>query len=266
MFEAQEWVLDSGSLTMRYHLAAWDEETVGGPTAVISHFQVHHPADAKTAFSVFRNWCEERAVVLVSCRLGHDRLLESGFLEAAGFRFIELNYRPELVRLRSLDLGVTESMEIHKAVEEDCALLADMASHVFRAGRFHSDPMISPTIGDRRYRVWIENAFRNPWQTVLRCTDGGVVVAFFVVEARGSTGRFWSLVGLAPGLAGRGLGTQVWRSLLRFHQQEGVDQISTSISSLNVPVLNLYVKLGFRFPPPEMTLHWCPRGPVGMPG
>ena len=32
-------------------------------------------------------------VMLVSCRLAQDRLVECAFLESHGFRFIELNYR-----------------------------------------------------------------------------------------------------------------------------------------------------------------------------
>jgi hypothetical protein len=47
--------------------------------------------------------------------------------------------------------------------------------------------------------------------------------------------------------------------LLRHHQGEGAQTVSTSISSHNVPVFNLYVALGFRFPAPSVTLQWCPR-------
>jgi RimJ/RimL family protein N-acetyltransferase len=86
-----------------------------------------------------------------------------------------------------------------------------------------------------------------------------------VVEEPTLTSRFWSLVGLAPGLAGKGLGLRVWNAVLAFHHREGVHEVSTSISSHNVAVHNLYVRLGFRFPAPTITLHWCPFGSLRLP-
>jgi ribosomal protein S18 acetylase RimI-like enzyme len=71
---------------------------------------------------------------------------------------------------------------------------------------------------------------------------------------------FWSLIGLAPGLQGRGLGKRVWNAMLHQHRERGIDTVSTSISSHNVAVFNLYVALGFRFPAPSMTLQWRPPG------
>jgi len=103
------------------------------------------------------------------------------------------------------------------------------------------------------------NAFERPTQRVLKCLLDGAVVGFFVVEAPQAGHVFWSLTGLAPGLQGRGLGKRVWQAMLRHHQGEGAHTVSTSISSHNVPVFNLYVALGFRFPAPSVTLQWCPR-------
>jgi hypothetical protein len=34
------------------------------------------------------------------------------------------------------------------------------------------------------------------------------------------------------------------------------EAVTTTISSRNTRVLNLYAKLGFRFMPPEITFHW----------
>ena len=104
--------------------------------------------------------------------------------------------------------------------------------------------------------------FVNPGQSVLKCVMGHRTIAFMVVEKPTEATRFWSLVGLAPGLAGHGFGRRVWQTMLAFHHREGVTEVSTSISSHNTAVHNLYVALGFRFPPPAITLHWCPSGPL----
>ena len=70
------------------------------------------------------------------------------------------------------------------------------------------------------------------------------------------------LVALAPELSGKGLGRRIWCAVLAMHHHEGVEEVATSISSHNSIVHNLYVSLGFRFPLPEIILHWCPAGPL----
>jgi len=265
MFEIRERAIDTAALTMRYHSAPWDTPTVGGSVAVISEISVRDPEHAREDFRVFREWCADDRVVLVSCRIPHEHLQECGFLEMEEFRFIELNYRPELAQLQSRDVGDSDELLVEPAADVDEPVIASIAGRIFEAGRFHRDPMIDPRIGDLRYRRWVSNAFRNPRQSVLKCLRNRDIQAFFVVESPSVTSRFWSLVGLAPGLSGRGIGTNVWRAVLRWHRAEGVDVVSTSISSLNAPVLNLYVKLGFRFPAPMITLHWCPRGRIVAP-
>lgn len=265
MFEVQEQSIETQALTLRYHLNPWDEPTVGAPVAAISGIEVHDADRAREDFRKFRDWCSLSGVVLVSGRLFHDRLTECAFLESQGFRFIELNYRPELAGLQLLDQGAVDEFVVEAATPTDAGPIAEIAGRIFEAGRFRADPLIDPGIGDLRYRRWVENAFRNPAQSVLKCGREGRIEAFLVVEMPQRGHRFWSLVGLAPGLGGRGLGTRVWRAMLRWHRAEGVDRVATSISSLNAAVFNLYVKLGFRFPPPSITLHWCPRGPVTRP-
>jgi RimJ/RimL family protein N-acetyltransferase len=262
MFEVIEQQIDTPALRMRYHLAPWDAATVGAPVAVISSLEVLDFAAAKLEFERFQSWYRGHEVALISCRLPHVRLTECGFLESYGFRFIELNYRPECAALAQMNLDDSAPYDVEPASPADESLIAEMAGQVFEASRFHHDPMIDPRIGHRRYQMWIHNAFRNPEQSILKCSGGGRIVAFFVVEAPQPQRRFWSLVGLAPGMGGRGVGASVWRAVMRWHRQEGVEHVSTSISSLNLRVHNLYVKLGFRFPAPDITLHCCPLGPI----
>jgi len=265
MFEAVESVVKTSALSMRYHVNPWDEPTVGGIVATITSMAVHEQGQAAADFRLFSEWCDANRVLLVCCRLPHDRLDLSGFLEARGFRFIELNYRPELNNLNLIDLGRADGVTVEEAGVVDEGRIAEIAGEIFEAGRFHADPLIDPRVGDLRYRRWVTNAFRNPAQRVWTCCEAGQIRAFFVVQTPAPDRRFWSLVGMAPGLSGRGLGARMWRAMLRKHREQGAGQVSTSISSLNVAVLNLYVKLGFRFPSPEITLHWCPRGRVPGP-
>ncbi len=91
----------------------------------------------------------------------------------------------------------------------------------------------------------------------------GRPVAYMVVAYPAEASCFWSLNGLAPGMAGQRLGRRAWQAMLAFHHAEGMQDVSTSISSLNVAAFNLYVALGFHFPAPSITLHWCPSARSG---
>ncbi len=262
-FSFQEERFESPALELRYHLAPWDEPVFQGRTAAISGISVRSMAGAGAAFDAFRDWCERNHVLLVSCRLPQDQLLECGFLESQGFRFIELNYRP--TRLGLDGFVADREIAVRMAGPSDLAEISGFAGRIFDSGRLHLDPQVGPGLGNRRYAAWAANAFHHPGQSVLKCVMDDRTVAFMVVEQPAPSTRFWSLVGLAPGLAGHGLGRRVWQTVLAFHHREGVREVSTSISSHNVAVHNLYATLGFRFPPPTITLHWCPFGPVGRP-
>jgi GNAT superfamily N-acetyltransferase len=263
LFDYVEVRTESPALDLSYHLAPWDKPIFGGNTAVIASIHVRAEAEAEPAFQTFRNWCLHNRTKLVSCRLPQEQLAECGFLEKHDFRFIELNYRPTLKGIDgfSPDAEITVSPALPRDAEE----ISGFAAQIFTTGRFHVDPLVGPEIGNRRYGVWAANAFRHPHQRVLKCEMGARIVAFMVVEEPTASSRFWSLVGLAPGLAGKGLGRRIWRAVLAFHHREGVDEVSTSISSHNAAALNLYVSLGFRFPDPTITLHWCPFGSLRSP-
>ncbi len=260
MFSFVEERIAIPALELTHHLAPWDRPIFGANTAVISSIQCRSGTRADAAFGDFRSWCETNDVRLVSCRLAMDQLVECAFLEARGFRFIELNYRPEVVGLDRF--AGDPDISICVAEPSDEPEISSIARQIFDVGRLHVDPQVGAEIGNRRYAAWAANAFENPGQQVLKCLMDGRLIAFMVVERPTPESRFWSLVGLAPGLAGQGLGRRVWNTMLAFHHRAGVQAVSTSISSHNVAVHNLYVSLGFRFPAPTITLHWCPFGPV----
>lgn len=263
MFSYIEERTECSALDMTYHLAPWDEPIFQGKTAVVSSIHLRDESEAAPAFEVFRRWCLRNHTKLVSCRLPQDQMAECGFLEKQGFRFIELNYRPMLTGLG----GFSEDAEIAicAALPEDAEEISGFAAQIFSSGRLHVDPLVGPEIGNRRYGAWAANAFHHPDQRVLKCEMGSRIVAFMVVEQPTPASRFWSLVGLAPGLAGKGLGRRIWKAMLGFHRRDGVEEVSTSISSHNVAVHNLYASLGFRFPMPTITLHWCPFGSLQLP-
>ncbi len=260
MFEVRPEVIATPALKLSFHVAPWDRPAFGADTAVLSEIEIIDPDAARRDFRRFRTWCRRRGIALVACRLDQARLDALAFLEGQGFRFIELNYRPHRTALE--DFTPDPAIAMQAAAPQDRATLAAIAGRIFAAGRLQVDPMIDSRIGDRRYAMWASNAFDNPAQSVVKCLLDGELAAFLVIEAPSPAERFWSLVGLVPAFAGRGIGRKIWKHVLACHHREGVARVSTSISSHNTAVHNLYVGLGFRFSAPTVTLHWCPGGPV----
>jgi hypothetical protein len=268
LFDYIEERSEGDTLSLCYHLTPWDRPIFQANTAIISSIRIQVGMDfnvpeTSRTFQAFYEWCKCNNVRLVSCRLPQDQLIECAFLESRGFRFIELNYRPTLIGLGGFCADA--EISICSATPSDAAEVSSIAAQIFEAGRLHVDPQVGRALGDRRYAAWAANAFNHPAQHVLKCQMHGRTIGFMVVEQPTPTSRFWCLVGLAPGLGGQGLGRRVWQSALAYHHWEGVEKISTSISSHNVAVHNLCASLGFRFPAPSITLHWCPFGPVKAP-
>ncbi len=254
-FRYQATSVRTAAVEFDYFAVPWDTKIIGRQVAQLEQFRILDAPRAQADFKEFSQWCEEHNVFLCSCRLPHASLAESMFLEEHGFRFIELNYLPEIDGLSAFSLD-SEDITVEKATLADREFLADVAGRIYQHGRFHQDARLGAEVGNKRYRAWLLNSFECDTQTVYNCLLAGRTAAFFVVEARGLDHAFWSLVGLVPEFAGRGLAKAVWRAMLAYHRRQGVTRVSTSISSHNIPVLNLYVRLGFRFPAPSMTLHW----------
>jgi ribosomal protein S18 acetylase RimI-like enzyme len=258
-FEYQVESIRTPALSMDYHLVPWDSDIFGQPVAQISQLRITDAMQAHRDYQPFARWCSQHAIQLCACRIPAGDMVESMFLEDQGFRFVELNYLPVLTRLQERSLE-SNDIQVTAAETQDREALADMAEATLLHGRFHQDPRIDPALGGKRYRAWMRNAFTRSTQQVLKCLLDGAIVGFFVVEQPQPTHCFWSLTGLAPGLQGRGLGKRVWNAVLDHHRRAGMELVSTSISSHNVAVFNLYVSLGFRFPAPSITLQWRPPG------
>ena len=155
---------------------------------------------------------------------------------------MELNYRPSLVGLG----GFFDDAEIDPpaAASDDRGDLGFRRRGSLTPAGCTSIPRSAPRSATAGMPRGQQTPSVTPRRSVLKCLMDGRIVAFMVSSNRRPASRFWSLVGLAPGLTGQGLGRRVWQAVLAFHHREGVEEISTSISSHNVAVHNFYVSLG----------------------
>lgn len=246
--------IDAAGVGLTAELVPWDAEVLGFPVASLSRFRVEEQADVRAAFQALDEWLDANAVGLVSCRLPAAGLRESFALEAAGFRFIETVLHPVFRDLQKRPPGAPE-LTVSGVRPPEVEALAQLAESCFGFERFHADPRLDDRAADRRYGNWVRNAAGSARQELLKIEDDGQVVAFFIVEAPAPIEAYWHLTAVAPAFQGQGYGRRVWRAVMDMHREQGVDSVATTIAARNVPVLNLYASLDFRFLPPEMTFH-----------
>jgi GNAT superfamily N-acetyltransferase len=247
--------IETEGLSLQAALVSWDTEIFDYPVAQIECFNILDHDQFRNDYMVFESWLDLNHCRIVSCRLSHDKLYESIFLEEKGFRFIETVLHPkfdDLLRLNIFDQGLTITL----ADEADLPVLTRIAESAFTNERFHVDPRLDPRRGDIRYVRWVANTLTHPRQRLLKILDNEIIVAFFIIEVMDDGHVYWHLTAVSPQHQGKGYGRRTWLAMLRYHQENGSLAVSTTISARNIPVLNLYSSLNFRFLPPEMTFHW----------
>lgn len=243
------------ALVMTWSLASWDEAVCGFPVIQITAIQVIG-SDAGIDMLRFEQMRDAIGAGLVSCRLPHDRLKESIFLEDNGFRFIEMLYAPEL-DLTEFKFDINAGLlSVRRANTKDLPGLLEIARMAFNNERFKMDPRLHPGISEQRFKNWVATSFHHATHELYVLSDGARIIAFFVTESLSDGTCYWHLNAVAPDAQGQGYGRRAWLSMLHQAANFGAKRVRTSIAARNHRVLNLYARLGFTFLPPSMTFHW----------
>lgn len=255
MISPESTVFETPSLKATLREVPWDSAVFGFPVALIEDVRGMRGELAESDFQGIREWLDANAVRLVTCRLPHDQLTVSFFLEQLGFRFVEMVLHPFIERLGEQRLD-DQGLRVSTAVSADLEALVAIAETAFGCERYHVDPRIDRDKANMRYGNWVRGCLRHPSQRLLKVTEGEQIVALFVTETQQPGRAYWHLTAVAPPFQGNGIGRRAWKAMLRYHQEQKIDVVATTISARNNRVLNLYSHLGFRFSPPEMTFHW----------
>lgn len=247
--------LSAPDLELSMELVPWDTESFGVRVAQVESIAVHQPRQAMDRAAAMQAWLESNEVMLASARLKEHRLAESFLLEAAGFRFVEMVYSMHL------DLSPQPSDEAplcwEHATAQDLPELQSIAATAFATGRWNVDWRVGPALAGRRYADWVLRSLDSATQQVLLVRHEGRVAGFFIVEELDDDAAYWHLTAVSPHLHGRGWGRRMWRSMALRHAAMGARTVRTTISARNIPVLNLYARLGWRFEECQMTFHWA---------
>ena len=157
MTQAEPLDIKTPALRISCSLVPWDTAAFGFPVAQITKLEVRDCRIASQEYKKVRNWLDYLNIRILSCRLPHECLSESTFLEAQGHRFIEMVLHPCLSNL-GLQKLPSDTLSITPAKEDEIHDLSAIAERAFHFERFHSDPRLDPHMGNVRYARWVSIA------------------------------------------------------------------------------------------------------------
>ena len=204
-------------------------------------------------------WALRNAVELVACRVPADSTKAAGLLEAAGFRFIELQTQATLGRLDPERLSPCR-LTVRAAESGDHEALLALAGSAFAHGRYHSDSLFPRGLADRRFRAWVQSAISETngaaWIGVVGSV--GQPVAFLLAEIESGVADI-RLAAADPEKASLA-GPELILGALHALASRGARRVTARLSAANSAAMNVYASMGFRFHDPSLVLHWIRPG------
>jgi hypothetical protein len=126
--------------------------------------------------------------------------------------------------------------------------IADICHNAFFYGRFHRDFNIDSKKADARYENWLKQLY-GAGQVYGLLYEGKV--AGFIAHSEGRL----VLHAMSAAYRGKGLAKFFWSGVCQHLFEDGHAEIQSSISFVNMAVINLYTALGFRFRNPVDVYH-----------
>jgi len=174
-----------------------------------------------------------------------DPLADKRFLHENGFYYCDTLIEPfsSAAEFKPL-LRPAASFSRETAIGPLVAICAGAFEH----GRFHRDFNVERSRADLRYQSWLKTlhaagkVYGLEWE--------GELAGFIAHE-----GAKFVLHALGPKHRGRGIAKYLWSVVCADLVQQGATELSSSISTTNLPAVNLYAALGFRFRNPIDVYH-----------
>ncbi|MHC5060956.1 MAG: GNAT family protein [Planctomycetota bacterium] len=245
----------------------WETRNLGLQSFHVSDIFVRQ-SDVSILQEAINKKIEEYGRIFVQARVSTNDSLAIATLEQNGFYFVEMvlvpytNLKTNKVLKHFIDnrdafVPDRSGREEWKMVVVDKAdtpvirRIKDIAVESFIDDRFHRDWQCDKETASRRFSYWVDDLAADNETAFIIITHNGKPKGFMV-----RTFDNLILAGLSRKSVGKGIGKFFWLSALEDMLNAGSSDIHTLISVSNIPVLNLYAGLGFKFKEPAVTLHY----------
>jgi GNAT superfamily N-acetyltransferase len=140
-----------------------------------------------------------------------------------------------------------ESVRVSYTVTRDNIL--GISHGAFEHGRFHRDFNIKRELADLRYDNWVKQLYESG--NIFGLLYQNDLAAFFGINANKVV-----LHAVQENYRGKGLAKYLWTAGLMELFNSGETEVTSSVSTSNTAVVNLYSSLGFRFRKPVDIYHY----------
>lgn len=204
----------------------------------------------------------------ISTRIEKSSLVYAAELERLGFYLIEcvvtpfmrlqrneiltkfhkhpMEVVPRKYRVKDLEFVIVDRQKHFPADR-----LRTIARESFSDDRFHLDYQCPKSIADRRFSYWVDDLLSDQHVMIGVLTLEGDSIGFMAFKE-----NCLILAGFAKRYIKSGLGDFLWLSTCQVLQERGYHLVETHISINNLPVLNLYARLGFKFKETQYSFHF----------
>jgi hypothetical protein len=245
---------------------AWETRNLGRRSFELSPAALADPTWAGVDGAI-EAVARESGPVFVHARVDREQLDRIPDLQAMGFYVVECSVEPFLVlgksvalarfadtpsaffpaRFRMRDLRFTAIARGNKIVEDSVRAIA---AESFVDDRFHLDHQCPVGVAGRRYRYWVDDLLADAGVSFHCLVLDGTPVGFFAHRD-----DHLILSGFTRAHAGSGLGAYFWFSVCRVAQAAGHAVARSRVSCNNLPSLNLFSRMGFKFRATAYSLH-----------
>jgi ribosomal protein S18 acetylase RimI-like enzyme len=213
-------------------------------------------ADAAAFSQALAAWAARERVELVSARAdsgdGRWRLL----LDRLGFDFIDCSLDVELRGLRTAEFP-EPAHPVRRAQPQDADELMRIAERAFERDRYSADPRFPGRLAQVRHRRWMQTivASRDPGARTYVTGEPGRPTGFVSLVRQADVAAL-ILAAVDPEVHAKGLGTSLFRGMLRASAAEGATVCTGKLYSANYPIMNIFAHLQFRFTRSLALFHW----------
>ncbi|WP_431065196.1 GNAT family N-acetyltransferase [Methylotuvimicrobium sp.] len=183
----------------------------------------------------------------VTCRVPSNDFALRYYLQSLGFIHVELQLKCQLNLLGNLtpkaNLGT-----LRLALDEDLDRVQDIASKIFLNSRFQYIPNIESSLIGKRFSNWVEQLQNEgaEYSYVLEYKDN-IVGFFYSKPTRRENELYAALGGIADDCRGP-FGIYLYPAVMSAYYESGIRNVISAIAADNLGALNLWARLGTKFP------------------
>ena len=244
----------------------WETRNLGMPAYAL-YLDDKEDMSASTFVDELQQLKQSNSCGFVSARIPKASLHLAPILEQAGFYIVESTVCPYIQLKKSAFVSRFQEdprQSIPKKFQETdlrfitlerngtmpVADLKAIAESSFSDDRFHIDHSCSHELANQRFSYWVDDLLANPEITFDVIYLGEMVIGFMARKENDLI-----LAGFHGQYVRAGLGDYLWLSTCALLKDQEYATAETTISINNVPVLNLYGRLGFKFKETQYTFH-----------